>query len=82
MRACLFLGCWLSMLASYASAIEWNSHPVNQWVKQSPREGQPATPLKYEGSGAIDSRDSFHACGRKRHHAPLGRPDRSARSGR
>lgn len=41
-------------LASAASSIEWASHPVNAWVKQSPREGAPAPQFSWEGSGAYD----------------------------
>ncbi len=48
------LGTALSSAA--APAVDWSQHPVNQWVLQSPREGQPAPPLKYEGSGALDPR--------------------------
>jgi hypothetical protein len=29
-------------------------HPVNQWVKQSPREGKPTPRFGWEGSGAYD----------------------------
>ena len=32
----------------------WDKHPVNQWVRQSPRAGQPAPPFGWEGSGAYD----------------------------
>ncbi len=35
-------------------ADDWSDHPVNQWVKQSPRDDLPAPPLKYEGSGAMN----------------------------
>jgi hypothetical protein len=33
---------------------DWTGHPVNQWVKQSPRPGQPAPPFGWEGSGSYD----------------------------
>lgn len=32
----------------------WTAHPINVWVKQSPRPGVATPPLKYEGSGALD----------------------------
>ncbi len=32
----------------------WTAHPVNQWVRQSPRPGVPAPGLTYEGSGDLD----------------------------
>ena len=47
--------CFLFLLANaHAEAADWSDHPVNEWVKRSPRDGLPAPPLKYEGSGAID----------------------------
>lgn len=36
-------------------AYDWQSHPINEWVLQSPRSDAPIPPLKYEGSGALDS---------------------------
>jgi hypothetical protein len=43
-----------ALASGIAPAADFSQHPVNQWVLQSPREGQPAPPLKYEGSGALD----------------------------
>ncbi|MFT5525856.1 MAG: fibronectin type 3 domain-containing protein [Pirellulaceae bacterium] len=43
----------LPMGATAANA-DWSDHPVNQWVKQSPRDGATPPSLQYEGSGAID----------------------------
>jgi hypothetical protein len=34
--------------------IDWSSHPVNEWVKQSPTDQQPAPMFGWEGSGAFD----------------------------
>lgn len=34
----------------------FSDHPTGIWVKQSPRDGVPAPPLQYEGSGALDPR--------------------------
>lgn len=56
------LACWgfaLSVLLSRLAAQEparpaWSEHPVNTWVQQSPREGQPAPNFPYEGSAAYD----------------------------
>jgi hypothetical protein len=32
----------------------WDDHPVNEWVKQSPKGGKPAPNFGWEGSGAYD----------------------------
>jgi hypothetical protein len=34
----------------------WEDHPVNRWVRQSPRPGKPAPPFGWEGSGDYDPR--------------------------
>jgi len=53
-----YLWCSLLLLAGAAAeAADWSGHEVNQWVKQSPRDGAAAPALKYEGSGAIDPVD-------------------------
>jgi len=52
---------WLSMVlgmlcassSSFAQP-DWAGHPVNRWVLQSPRDGQPAPNFPYEGSGSYD----------------------------
>jgi hypothetical protein len=44
----------LCLAPGVSAAADWSGHPVNQWMKQSPREGLAAPPLKYEGSGAIN----------------------------
>lgn len=43
----------------------WREHPVNRWVRQSPREGRPAPGFLYEGSGDYDpvSRQWIHHAG-------------------
>jgi hypothetical protein len=33
---------------------DWPGHPVNEWIKQSPTEKQPAPAFGWEGSGAFD----------------------------
>jgi len=33
---------------------DWSKHPVNEWVKQSPTDKQPAPLFGWEGSGAFD----------------------------
>jgi hypothetical protein len=46
---------WLLVLLSLLGlAADWAAHPVNEWVKQSPTEKQPAPPFGWEGSGAFD----------------------------
>jgi hypothetical protein len=37
-----------------ADVTDWTKHPINQWVKQSPREGAPVPNFPYEGSGDYD----------------------------
>src|SRR5262245_19914697 len=46
----------LLMVAPTASAQkpDWAAHPENQWVKRSPRDGAPAPPFGWEGSGDYD----------------------------
>ena len=50
----------LSLVAPFVAAAEpaklsdWADHPLNQWVRQSPREGQPAPAFGWEGSGCYD----------------------------
>lgn len=41
---------------------DWSTHPVNTWVKQSPRKDVPAPPFGWEGSGDFDphSRQWIH----------------------
>jgi hypothetical protein len=46
--------CSLLLCAGVVAAADWSEHPVNEWVKQSPRDDRPAPRLHYEGSGAID----------------------------
>lgn len=43
-------------LAATATAAppDWDKHPVNEWVKQSPRAGAAAPSFSWEGSGAYD----------------------------
>src|SRR4051812_21269767 len=57
MRPSLFLS-WSLLLAVAGKAapaeIDWTMHPVNEWVRQSPRSGQPAPPFGWEGSGCYD----------------------------
>src|SRR6266478_3878481 len=33
---------------------DWSRHPVNEWVKQSSTDKQPAPQFGWEGSGAFD----------------------------
>jgi hypothetical protein len=40
--------------APAAEAPDWANHPVNEWVKQSPRDGAPAPGFSWEGSGDFD----------------------------
>jgi fibronectin type 3 domain-containing protein len=40
--------------AASAERPDWAAHPENQWVKRSPREGAPAPPFGWEGSGDFD----------------------------
>jgi len=40
--------------AAQAATPDWDQHPENQWVKQSPQDKLPAPPFGWEGSGAYD----------------------------
>ena len=40
--------------AARGQAPDWANHPVNTWVKQSPRDGVPVPGFLYEGSGDYD----------------------------
>lgn len=40
--------------AIVAAEPDWSKHPINQWVKQSPRDGAPVPNFPYEGSGDYD----------------------------
>lgn len=40
-----------SLVAAERDAPDWNNHPINGWVRQSPREGAPVPNFPYEGSG-------------------------------
>lgn len=44
---------------------DWDKHPVNEWVLQSPAAAAPAPPVGWEGSGAYDphSRTWIHHAG-------------------
>jgi hypothetical protein len=42
------------LLSLLCLAADWPKHPVNEWVKQSPTDKQPAPPFSWEGSGAFD----------------------------
>ncbi len=44
----------LPLLSLLLVAADWPTHSVNQWVKQSPTEKQPAPSFSWEGSGAYD----------------------------
>jgi hypothetical protein len=39
---------------AHSGAPDWDRHPENEWVKQSPRDGKPAPKFSWEGSGAFD----------------------------
>jgi hypothetical protein len=65
-RLSLISICLLAAAAPAAEpAIDWANHPVNRWVKQSPREGAPAPSFPYEGSGDYDpfTRQWIHHAG-------------------
>jgi hypothetical protein len=47
------------LLSLLCLGADWVTHPVNEWVKQSPTDQQPAPPFGWEGSG------SFDPCSRK-----------------
>jgi hypothetical protein len=42
------------LLSFFCLGADWAKHPVNEWVKQSPTDKQPAPPFSWEGSGAFD----------------------------
>jgi hypothetical protein len=42
------------LLALVSLGADWPTHPVNEWVKQSPTDEQPAPLFGWEGSGALD----------------------------
>jgi hypothetical protein len=42
------------LLSLLCLAADWSRHPVNEWVKQSPTDKQPAPPFSWEGSGSFD----------------------------
>src|SRR5205809_338106 len=50
--------CWVLLAAAPAPPAEEKpdgaAHPENRWVRQSPREGAPAPPFGWEGSGDFD----------------------------
>ncbi len=53
-RTAIALASFLLLAGTTAGAPNWDRHPENRWVKQSPREGAPAPPVGWEGSGAFD----------------------------
>jgi len=56
-RSWLLVGSLLSCavcLPVRAAAPDWENHPENVWIKQSPREGAPAPGFGWEGSGDYD----------------------------
>jgi hypothetical protein len=53
-RASIAILSALGMCSVFARAADWESHPVNTWVRQSPRPDAPAPRFQYEGSGAFD----------------------------
>jgi len=58
--AVAFLSVLLASACGYpqdrGGASLWSDHPVNIWVKQSPRQEAPAPGFSWEGSGAYDPR--------------------------
>jgi len=44
----------LVLLSLLCAGADWPKHPVNEWVKQSPTDKQPAPMFGWEGSGAFD----------------------------
>jgi hypothetical protein len=44
----------LILISPSAPQADWEKHPENRWVQQSPRPGAPAPKLGWEGSGAYD----------------------------
>ncbi len=53
LAAILFVGFRADAQQS-AAKTNWSEHPLNTWVLQSPREGNPAPNFPYEGSAAYD----------------------------
>jgi hypothetical protein len=58
------IGSWTAILAVLGGALhgqeaagtaDWARHPVNRWVRQSPRPEKPAPDFPYEGSGSYDA---------------------------
>src|SRR5262245_42173255 len=45
---------WSALTSPAAEPSPFADHPVNQWVKQSPREAKPVPKFGWEGSGAYD----------------------------
>ncbi|HEY7118963.1 MAG TPA: kelch repeat-containing protein [Tepidisphaeraceae bacterium] len=57
---CLLAVFGLARVASPAAEPSpFADHPVNRWVKQSPREGKPVPKFGWEGSGAYDPFDKL-----------------------
>ncbi|GIW96289.1 MAG: hypothetical protein KatS3mg110_4330 [Pirellulaceae bacterium] len=50
----LLVGAWFVSDVLRADERDWESHPENCWILQSPREGAPAPPVGWEGSGSYD----------------------------
>ena len=44
----------LVLTGPLAAAPDWAAHPVNEWIKQSPRDQAPAPAFGWEGSGSYD----------------------------
>ena len=49
--ACAACHVLLVVAPAAAEKPDWAAHPENQWVKRSPRQGAPAPPFGWEGSG-------------------------------
>jgi hypothetical protein len=57
MKTVNWAGCTILLLTSSGACgqgIDWTSHPVNQWVKQSPRDSAPAPKFSWEGGASLD----------------------------
>src|SRR5436305_2825055 len=52
-RTWAWAACHVLLVAAPTAAEkpDWAAHPENQWVKRSPRQGAPAPPFGWEGSG-------------------------------
>lgn len=48
------VGLMVALSVGAVGAAGFDDHPVNRWVKQSPREGAPVPRLGWEGSGDFD----------------------------